>query len=267
MIAVTPYCLSDLLLRPNRVHCMVCYIDRFVSVVTVGLSLGILCSLSGCEQPEPEPAMPPEAGVPIPAEEKLAEGVMIHFEPGFSPINLAGLDLFSSEPTPEKPTWREDRGVIICTGKPKGYAQTSTSYDNFILKYDYRFEPSERHRKEGKLDYSNTGVLVYISGEDQIWPKSIEVQGKQMEMASIKSNGGIPDVEIEDNAEKRETARKPVGDWNSIEVESKEGVLTTRLNGEQICQNKPGEVKSGRIGFQAEGFEVHFRNIRIKETE
>ncbi|MEZ6047476.1 MAG: DUF1080 domain-containing protein [Planctomycetaceae bacterium] len=86
-------------------------------------------------------------------------------------------------------------------------------------------------------------------------------------MASIKSNGGIPDVEIEDHPEKREAARKPVGEWNSLEVESRAGVLTAKLNGELICQNKPGEVNSGRIGFQSEGFEVHFRNIRIKELE
>ncbi|MAT15308.1 MAG: hypothetical protein CMJ46_08570 [Planctomyces sp.] len=229
--------------------------------------LGLMLSSAGCADVAEQPASESETPVTEAASPSLAEGVMTEFEEGFEPVTLADLIVFSSEPTSEQPTWSEAQGVLICTGKPKGYAHTSESYADFVLRYDYRFEPSERHRKEGKLDYSNTGVLCYITGEDQIWPKSIEVQGKHMEMASIKENGGIPAVEIDDHPDKREAARKPVGEWNSIEVESKDGVLTTYLNGEMICRNEPGEVDSGRIGLQAEGFEVHFRNIRIKKTQ
>ncbi|MCA9041688.1 MAG: DUF1080 domain-containing protein [Planctomycetaceae bacterium] len=237
--------------------------------VCLVLFLTVQLGLIGCQKPAQESVESTVSDVPQEQEtqEILAEGVLTEFEPGFESISLKNLTVFNSDTTPASETWREEQGVLICTGKPKGYAFTQQSYDNFVIRYDYRFEPSERHRKEGKLDYTNTGVLMYITGEDQIWPKSIEVQGKHMEMASIKENGGISAVEIDDHPEKREAVRKPVGEWNSIEVNSKDGVLTTYLNGEQICQNKPGEVNSGRIGFQSEGFEVHYRNIRIKKTE
>lgn len=194
----------------------------------------------------------------------LAPGVRTEAEAGFRLLNRDDFEVFSNEPEAAEKTWSIKSGLLHCTGKPKGYLYTKESFKNFTLKLDYRFEPSERHRKENKLQFSNTGILIYITGEHKQWPLSLEVQGKHMEMASIKENGGAAKAIIEDQPENRESARKEVGEWNSLEIISKDGVLTSRLNGVQICQNKAGELTEGQIGLQSEGFEVEFRNIQIK---
>ena len=98
-----------------------------------------------------------------------------------------------------------------------------------------------------------------------MWPPSLEVQGKQAELGKVKSNGGVPDVEITDEEQARHQALHSPGEWNSVEVVSNEGALTVSLNGALVCKSKAGQLKEGRIGFQSEGGEVHFRKIRMVE--
>ena len=62
----------------------------------------------------------------------------------------------------------------------------------------------------------------------------------------------------------RESARKPTGEWNAIEVVSKAGTVTSLLNGTKVCESQPSDVTSGMTGLQSEDFEVHFRRLRIR---
>jgi hypothetical protein len=107
--------------------------------------------------------------------------------------------------------------------------------------------------------------MLCIQEPHKTWPRSLEVQGKWVEMGQIKSNGGVPDVTRNDDQSAREAARKPVGEWNAIEITVKDGAVTSLLNGKQICTAEPGELTSGRIGLQAELFPVEFRNVKIRE--
>ena len=116
-----------------------------------------------------------------------------------------------------------------------------------------------------QLREANTGVLVFITGDDKIWPKCLEVQGKWSELGHIKSNAKDVTVEVRDDQAAREQARKPVGEWNSLEIVSKDGALTSYLNGTKIAESDPTELREGRIGLQAERFDVEFRNVRIRE--
>ena len=58
---------------------------------------------------------------------------------------------------------------------------------------------------------------------------------------------------------------KPHMEWNSIEIISQDGVITSLLNGAKIAECGPYEINMGQIGFQSEGTEIHFRKLRIKE--
>jgi len=186
-------------------------------------------------------------------------------EADFFPLVLVeDFEHFSEGEPTDEPTWSEDTGILKCSGEPRGYLYTSEGHRNFVLRFDYRFEPADNPDDVAKL---NTGVLVYISDEDKIWPVSLEVQGKHVEMGQIKSNGGVAAVDIADDDAARQNARKAPGEWNSVEVVSHEGALTAFVNGTKICESKPGELSEGRIGFQSERAKVEFRNIRIKDEE
>jgi hypothetical protein len=68
------------------------------------------------------------------------------------------------------------------------------------------------------------------------------------------------------DAQTLKVARKPVGEWNTTEVICKNGEITSKVNGAQVSTGS-GELTEGPFGFQSEGAEIHFKNIRIKVME
>jgi hypothetical protein len=161
-------------------------------------------------------------------------------------------------------TWIVEDGTIKCSGVPTGYFATGRSYRNFVLRLDFRYV-----RPADLLDDAtfpgNTGYLCYISGEPKVWPRCVEVQGRNRDVGRILALGGVPPVASTDNPAARKEALRPVGEWNSLEIISQDGALTAVLNGTTVCTSAAGELREGPIGFQSEGREVHFRHLRIKE--
>jgi hypothetical protein len=45
-----------------------------------------------------------------------------------------------------------------------------------------------------------------------------------------------------------------------------DGAITAKINGTEVSSGK-GPLTEGMIGFQSEGAEVHFRNIKVKELK
>ncbi|MBW3540130.1 MAG: DUF1080 domain-containing protein [Planctomycetes bacterium] len=193
-------------------------------------------------------------------------GRAVDDESGFAPIRLADCATFPPEASA---SWSSGQpGMFVTTGSPRGYLYTRRKYGDFTLRLEFRFERPETVREEAELSRRNTGILVYVPDEHGIWPRSPEVQGRHDEMASIKSNAAdLPVIVIEDDEAARQLARRPVGQWNALEILSEGGALTTYLNRVKIAETLPCPVKAGRIGFQAEGDVVHFRNVRIRVDE
>jgi hypothetical protein len=183
-------------------------------------------------------------------------------EDGFRLLTLADFAPFPADAE----SWREEDGELICTGMPKGYIYSTESFKNFTLRGEYRFDPPPVGAV-ADAPPPNTGFMLAIQEPHKVWPASLEVQGKHTEMCAIKSNGGVPDLVVQDDPAARQAARKPEGEWNSIEIVMQDGAVTATLNGTQICTSEPGEVREGFIGLQAEGFEVRFRNLRVRTND
>lgn len=58
---------------------------------------------------------------------------------------------------------------------------------------------------------------------------------------------------------------KPVGEFNQIEIEVNRGDMVIRVNGAVVSTVGACELTAGPIGFQSEGAETHWRNIRLRE--
>lgn len=175
-------------------------------------------------------------------------------------LSLADFQTFQGEAD----TWSTENGVIICSGLPRGYIYSKEVFDDFIWEAEYMLVAAEGETDPDRLAATNSGFMIHIQEPHKVWPVSLEVQGKFVEMCSIKANGGAAELTIADNADARVSARHAIGEWNHVQITSRDGALEARLNGELICTSEPGELKSGRIGLQSEGFEVHFRNLRIQ---
>ena len=146
----------------------------------------------------------------------------------------------------------------------RGYAYLPDEYGpDFTVAYEYRF-PDAAEMPEGERPKCNTGCLLFITGEDKVWPRCLEVQGRWDDTAQIKSNARDVTVTATLDEPARDAARKPPSEWNRVEIVSVGGALAVTLNGVEVAQSEPTELTRGRIGFQAEGFPVEFRNVTIE---
>ena len=246
------------------------------SIWLLGMLIAVGCqpatNAPGPETPPPQPTASPTteattALTPIPT----VETPPFVIEEGFQLLPFQDMAVFPADDTTGG-TWSSVGDDILCTGKPKCYLHTKTPVGDGTLRFDYRFEPDPKITDPTKLAAHNTGVLLFIQEPHAIWPKSIEVQGKHSEMGQLRPNGSKAEVEqlkvvYQDHPEVRESARKPVGEWNSIEIVTKAGAITASINGQVVAVGEPGELKSGLIGLQAEGHRLRYRRLRFAPVQ
>jgi hypothetical protein len=226
----------------------------------LGLALG---GLIGCGPTVPAVTQSttsvPELAEQYAALETEPDETPFELEPDFRLLSAGDFQAFPRDTD----TWKFDDDVLTSTGKPKGYLYSTESFANFTWRFDYRFPRPEKLSDDDKFK-GNTGFLVYITGEPKIWPVCLEVQGKHSDMAAVKENGGAEAPEVESDPDKRLTARKRVGQWNSLEIVSKDGELSIALNGEPVTHSRPAFLSAGSIGIQAEDHPFEVRRLRIR---
>ncbi|MBX9695830.1 MAG: DUF1080 domain-containing protein [Cyanobacteria bacterium] len=215
---------------------------RFASLA---VSLLVSLSVTSCAQKtyDPPPSGPPPEPPKSSADEK--DFVALGNGKDMTDFDLAGTTA---------DTWPVEDGIIKCTGNPKGYFATKKSYKNYTLRLDIRYP-----EKPG-----NSGFLVHIIPPHKVWPACIEVQGMYDQLCAVFPIGGMAGPKMDDY-KARNLAIKPYHQWNSIEVISKDGMVTSKINGQKVAEAGPFPVKEGPIGFQSEGVPIYFHNLRIKE--
>jgi hypothetical protein len=141
--------------------------------------------------------------------------------------------------------------VLVCTGKPDGYIRTEKSYENFELGLEWKYSDDPN---------GNSGILLYVTEKDMIWPKSLQIQLHRPAAGSVLPHGGAKT----DNTLTAKDLSKPLSEWNRCLITCDRGKITVVMNG-----NKVGEVtgcvpSKGAIGLQSEGSEIHFRHMWVK---
>lgn len=219
-------------------------------------------------------------GIQPGAEELTDDREAMHatplLEPGFTSVfngrDFSGLKFLvgaNCKPKPEGcgqttpgSTFRIVNRTVVTSGRPYGYMYTEKQYLNFTLRLDYRYTPIPGVENDNDF-FGNSGYLLFIH-EHQVWPKYIEIQGGNSGVLSIISTGGKAVSTVDNDARRR--ALRPVGEWNTIEIASTNGQIRSSLNGTLISTITEHDYTAGNIGFQSEGSEIAWRNIRIKEN-
>ena len=181
--------------------------------------------------------------------------------------------------------WKAQDGVLFLdTEKQEGWQTksggdivTDDEFENFHLQLDWKISIN-----------GNSGVIFYVHEDtakyEYCWNTGPEMQ--------VLDNDGHPDGKIIKHragdlydiiSSSKETV-KSVGEWNHVEIISKDGKLDLFLNGTNVVsttlwndgwnklvagskfKNYPdfGTYKKGRIALQDHGNNVWFRNIKIK---
>ena len=160
-----------------------------------------------------------------------------------------------------------DDGVLVGTGRGHGFAYTEGRYRNFTLRLDYLAEKPPDWDADDIYYYANTGYHLFLMEENLfVWPKSITLAGEQRDVLKpIALGRSKMQAQTWDN-DARLKAVRPLGQWNSIEVRSKDGDIKAYLNDTLISTVTQHEyTQPGHIGLQMQGFASRWRNIRIRE--
>jgi hypothetical protein len=129
----------------------------------------------------------------------------------------------------------------------------------------------------------NSGVFVWSEGTpqpDDPLTKAIEVQmleldyARQHQVTDDYVHGelfptmglkAIPDNPRGIRSKSLEKRCKGKGEWNKYVVVCVDGTVKLSVNGKFVNGLRASERKKGYICLEAEGAEIHFRNIRILE--
>lgn len=160
-------------------------------------------------------------------------------------------------------TWSVKDRVIVCTGEPNGFLRSKETYRDFIFRAEWRFQ------KEGWTQqpptYPNAGYFIHAGAVEDVWPKSLEVQGHYGEAGSLFGvrGGSVSDAHRGPVFENR----RPFGEWESIEIQSLNGIVTVKLNGKKMNEGRDIEPAEGNICLQSEGWPVFYRDLAVKRLD
>jgi hypothetical protein len=209
-----------------------------------------------------------------------------------------GLTIASSEPVPQwrdlfngkdlsgwvdvntsPETWSVRDGMIINTGKPIGVMRSDKEYENFLLHIEWR------HMEKG----GNSGVFAWSSavpGEKNRLPDGVEIQMLDPGWVELhrKPDGELPPVAyvhgelfgvggvniVPDNprgvrSKSVENLVRGTGEWNTYDVVAVDGTIKLAVNGKFVNGIAKSTRRKGYLCLEAEGAEIHFRNIKLME--
>lgn len=185
----------------------------------------------------------------------------------FNGKNLEGWTVYVEDESidPDKYFYVND-GMIETVGKPIGYARTNKEFENYKLHIEWCY-PEEP---------TNSGVFVHVKGEDKIWISHYQGQLKHENAGDFIIHGVNNSATIEGQkytsteedkpliAKQHDTNEKPAGEWNTYEIICKDSTIELYVN--DLLQNVATDcsVTKGKIGLQAEGSKIQFRNLWVE---
>jgi hypothetical protein len=159
--------------------------------------------------------------------------------------------------------WRVDtvQRTLICSGKGgHEWLRSNREFGDFVLQADWRFTP----RTEGPVRY-NSGIGVRLSKAGELWYQAQTGTTGAFIFGQNFVDGGLKSFNL--SKEMKEDRIKPPGEWNHYEITAKGDRITLAVNGAVVSEAENVGMRRGYIGFEAEGYEITFKNIRIKALE
>lgn len=179
----------------------------------------------------------------------------------------------------DEDTWWMEGEVLKSTGLPIGVIRSEKEYENFIMHIEWS------HQEAG----GNSGAFIWSDAKprNNRLPSGVEVQMLDLEWVKINTRDGVEppiayvhgelfgvgNVEItpENPRGKRSMSRenRVLGkkEWNTYEIVCVDGNIKLSVNGKFVNGITNATKKKGYICLEAEGAEVHFRNIQIIELD
>lgn len=196
----------------------------------------------------------------------------IHFNP-YELKNWYAFDAADGKHNNPLEVFQIDKKMFRFHGNKPGYIMSNTSFSNFKLEAQFRWNIDSAFIKTSKTKNSGIMYLVPDTAQDKLWCTGIQFQIKEKCTGDFVFLGGVS-AEINGKQttsgksmvyQKFLEAEKEHGKWNKVEIISKNGEIIQKLNGKvvNVCTNPT--IKTGRILFQYEGYPIDFKKISLKE--
>ena len=156
--------------------------------------------------------------------------------------------------------WRVDAAqqALICAGDGgHEWLRYDRELADFELQVDWRFTP----RTSGETRY-NSGVGVRLSRFGEIWHQAQTGANGGYLFGSTFIDGQLRSFNL--MKEMKENRVKPVGEWNHYEIRAQGDRIALAVNGAVVSELTHVLLRRGYIGLEAEGYEITFRNLRLK---
>ncbi|MBS1855031.1 MAG: DUF1080 domain-containing protein [Acidobacteria bacterium] len=159
--------------------------------------------------------------------------------------------------------WRVDpeQKALICSGKGgHEWLRWNRELADFILEADWRFTPLDPAEKR-----YNSGIGIRLSPWGEIWYQAQTGLTGGYLFGQNFADGAFSRFNL--SKQMKENRVKPAGEWNHYEITAKGDRITMAVNGEAVSELTGVGLRRGYIGFEAEHYEIAFRNIRVKILE
>jgi hypothetical protein len=154
--------------------------------------------------------------------------------------------------------WHVDSAqkLLICTGDGQHeWLRFDQTFGDYILEADFRFTPTGADVKY------NSGIGVRLSPAGELWTQA----------QTGPTGGYLFGVNLVEGVlqrfnlmkEMKENRIRPAGEWNHYEIRVKGDSVQLCVNGVTVSEISGIALRKGHIGFEAEGHEIAFRNIRL----
>ncbi len=176
-------------------------------------------------------------------------------------------------------TWKVEGDILKCTGLPIGVIRSEKEYENFIMHVEWS------HQEAG----GNSGVFVWSDAKPQgnDLPNGVEVQMLDLEWVKLNTRDGVeppiayvhgelfgvggvkitPENPRGERSKSRENRVLGKKQWNTYEIVCVDGNIKLSVNGKFVNGVTNSSQKKGYLCLEAEGAEIHFRNIQIIELD
>jgi hypothetical protein len=159
-----------------------------------------------------------------------------------------------------KPQWRVDAAqrLLICSGEGgHEWLRLDKEFDNFVLQVEWRFTP-----RAGENVRYNSGIGVRMTKFGDIWHQAQTGPTGGFLFGETLIDGVVRRVNL--SKEMKENRIKPAGEWNQYEIRVDGDRISLSVNGAVVSELTGVGLRRGFLGLEAEGYEIAFRNIRLK---
>ncbi len=165
--------------------------------------------------------------------------------------------------------------MIRLYGEKAGYLMSEQSFKDFKLTVEFRWNTDSTFSRKNNKKNSGVMYLVPTSTPDTLWPQGIQFQIKEgatgdiilLQNVTMMVKGERTEPGRSTVVKRSINATKPVGEWNTMVITAKNGVIKQELNSNPVNEGLEPSVSEGRVLLQYEGFPIDFRKVVIEKLD